>query len=830
MIFFKQVAMLAGDSAGFLSNITDLSVATTGTTTMLYVATAQGGGLSSYFLGANGAIGSGQHMAYSKSTMPMASTSLVEVDFPTKPAVLAIGTYDTKLQAYTLTTAGGLAGTTAGLLSAPTDLATASCATVSVTLGPVSYLYTAHSGESTVAGYSIVSNKLLAELPAVAGTGAPTGGSITTLGTVDVGSSHILLAGLTGSNTVVSYTIGATGALTYADHDGQTEGLALNAPSAIATAHVGGETYAIVGSAGNSALSVLHVAADGQLQATDQVTDDLNTRFGGVTQISTITAAGHDYILAAGADDGISLFTLLPGGRLFHLSTVADTTSSTLDNVSALTTHLHGSTIDVYAASATEAGLTQFAIDLSSMGSVLEGTASLTKVAGTALDDILIAHDGTDVMTGGAGADTFIFDIAGASHDGKLGTVADYTAGTDRLDLSDLPMLYDTRQLTITETTKGAEIHFGAYWIEVDAKTPGPLSADKFSNADILNLSHSQISFTDGTYEANTTPDTAAGLTLTGTKGADILTGDSGADILSGGLGNDRLDGLAGQDTLHGGDGADKLYGGDGNDLIYGGDSASDGNDTIDAGAGNDTADAGAGNDSVAGGLGDDLLSGGTGNDSIDGGAGNDTLAGGDGCDTLLGGDGNDSISGGTSSADLRDVIYGGAGNDTIDGGYGNDSISGDDGNDVIEGGFGADTLIGNAGNDTLSGSALSDLLCGGAGDDFLNGGFGTDRLNGGAGADRFFHLGVASHGSDWIQDYTAADGDVLVFGNAAAKASQFQVNYAETSGAGAAGTAEAFVVYKPTGQIIWALVDGAAQHHIELQITGSPVVHDLLA
>ena len=53
-------------------------------------------------------------------------------------------------------------------------------------------------------------------------------------------------------------------------------------------------------------------------------------------------------------------------------------------------------------------------------------------------------------------------------------------------------------------------------------------------------------------------------------------------------------------------------------------------------------------------------------------------------------------------------------------------------------------------------------------------------------------------------------------------------MNYAETPHAGVAGVAEAFVIYKPTGQIIWALVDGAAQQHIELQITGSATLHDL--
>jgi len=215
------------------------------------------------------------------------------------------------------------------------------------------------------------------------------------------------------------------------------------------------------------------------------------------------------------------------------------------------------------------------------------------------------------------------------------------------------------------------------------------------------------------------------------------------------------------------------------------------------------------------------------GNDRITGTDGADTIHGGDGGDTLIGGSGDDIIFGGATAADVRDVIFGGDGNDSIDGGYGNDEIRGDAGNDTLIGGFGSDTLIGGTGDDLLSGGPLGDMLSGGDGNDTLNGGFGHDRLNGGAGADWFYHLGIADHGSDWIQDYNAAEGDVLQFGNIQATRAQFQVNYTETQGAGQAGVDEAFIIYRPTGQIIWALVDGGAQDSINLRIGAD--VFDLL-
>ena len=224
---------------------------------------------------------------------------------------------------------------------------------------------------------------------------------------------------------------------------------------------------------------------------------------------------------------------------------------------------------------------------------------------------------------------------------------------------------------------------------------------------------------------------------------------------------------------------------------------------------------------------GDDLIVGTADDDRIDGMAGDDTIFGEGGSDTIIAGVGNDSISGGRSIDDLRDVVFAGAGDDFIDGGFGNDELRGDAGNDTISGNFGVDTIIGGAGDDELTGSAFSDLIFGGDGADFINGGFGFDRVNGGTGGDRFFHIGILDHGSDWIQDYSSAEGDVLLYG-AAASAADFQVNLANTEDAGSAAVDEGFVIYVPTGQILWALVDGAAQTSIIVTAGGSSF--DILA
>ncbi|MCV2888464.1 calcium-binding protein [Ruegeria aquimaris] len=513
----------------------------------------------------------------------------------------------------------------------------------------------------------------------------------------------------------------------------------------------------------------------------------------------------------------------------------------------------------------------------------LSGDEENDLLEGGAGDDTLIGGQGVDVLEGGEGDDVAVFS-------GEWGDYEFYLTDDPRFagSIPDLPEGITLSGPAVVVKARDTALGDDQWDFLVD------IEQMQFSNRsgsvfDILLDAGAYNRTIRGTVADDTIAGGVGHDDINGDSGSDIifggpgndtLDGDFGNDALNGGLGNDDLDGGFGDDTLDGGPGDDALFsggsegagdllrGGDGNDVlsswwgsstleggtgddtIQGGSDANlgfgedgddqlsghEGNDTLDGGEGADEVNGDDGNDSLLGQGGDDTLNGGRGEDSLFGGAGNDALFGGTGRDELHGGDGNDLIRGawreGDPEDDLADTVYAGAGNDTIDGGHGNDLIYGMDGDDVIAGGFGADQLIGQGGNDVITGSAFSDLIFGNAGDDFLNGGFGHDRINGGTGADKFFHLGVAGHGSDWVQDYNSAEGDVLVFGNASATRGDFQVNLAHTANAegeraGDDAVQEAFVIYRPTGQIMWALVDGGGQSSINLQIGAD--VFDLL-
>jgi hypothetical protein len=61
----------------------------------------------------------------------------------------------------------------------------------------------------------------------------------------------------------------------------------------------------------------------GALLPVDHVIDTLATRFGDLLALEVVTVDGRTYVVAAGGDDGITLFTLLPDGRLHLLDVMA---------------------------------------------------------------------------------------------------------------------------------------------------------------------------------------------------------------------------------------------------------------------------------------------------------------------------------------------------------------------------------------------------------------------------------------------------------------------------------------------------------------------------
>ncbi|WP_371060850.1 hypothetical protein [Rhodosalinus sp. 5P4] len=767
-----HVASLGGSTASVFGGILDLAWLSVGGRDVLYMLSRPDGvWLTAYAAGPDGALGELGRADIPGLPVPGLSARLAVAPAGDAPSVFV----------------SGLAAP--GLVSVALDASGAPMAAVAAVAGTES-LQAFLPGGSGIA-YAVDAGAEAIDLLRMGPDGAfeafgqvPAPGGIGALALADHAGARFLLAAASGEVSLASYAVAEDGSLRVADTLLAVDGPGIAAPSAVAAATVEDATYGIVAGAGSSSLSVLRLDANGGMTVADHLIDDLTTRFDHVGQLAVATTAQGVYVAAAGGDDGVSLFRLLPGGRLLHLATLEDAAGRALADVASLSLGVTVGGLHLVTASASEATIAWHRMELDPDGLTLRADPVGAPLAGGDGDDLLAGGSGDDRLSGGAGRDILMdgpgddtllggpgADVFVMAWDDAPDRIEDYDPAEDRIDLSAWPMFRDASQLSVTSVAGGSEIRFRAETLTVATRDGRAL--DDAAVAALTPTGGSRfLPAWFGPPPENPPPPEpdAPGISFTGTAADDMILGSEGDDTLDGAGGDDSIEGAGGND----------------------------------------------------------LLLGGTGNDTLRGQDGADTLKGGDGRDTLDGGAGDDRLVGGESEADLGDVIYGGAGDDSIDGGHGNDLLYGGEGGDTLAGGFGADTLVGNTGDDVLTGGAFSDLIFGGDGFDFINGGFGSDRLNGGAGADRFFHVGIQGHGSDWIQDFSDVEGDVLLYGGQGARSDHFQVNYANTAGAGDPAVDEAFVIYRPSGQILWALVDGGGLGSLELRIDGE--TFDLMA
>jgi Ca2+-binding RTX toxin-like protein len=449
----------------------------------------------------------------------------------------------------------------------------------------------------------------------------------------------------------------------------------------------------------------------------------------------------------------------------------------------------------------------------------LDGAGGANHLSGGAGNDTLVAAGGADLLSGDAGNDSLSGGDGGDTLQGGAGNdTLQGGAGADLLDGGG-----DSDRADYAGAPTGIRLDLGN-----PASNTGWAAGDTLTGIEILSGSAKDDTIL-GLSAAETLYGNAGNDSLSGMGGANVVYGGTGDDTLNGGNGAESLQGDAGNDRLLGNAGNDTLLGGDGNDTLLGGDGA----DLIDGGAGIDQVDysglsmaitldlispslngGGAAGDQVSGvevilGTGfDDVIRGAAVAETIYGGAGNDSVNG-MGGDNLLSGDAGD------------DTLQGGSGADQIFGGTGNDSLSSVAASDLVWGGAGADTIYGGDGDDTLFGQSEADRIYGGAGNDSLSGDGGSDTLTGGTGADRFFAPATPDSGADLITDYARAEGDVLIFAAPDISATDFSVTYKPLAGAGSA-TAEAYITYLPTGEVIWIVQDGAGMSGFAVQSSSS--------
>ncbi len=611
---------------------------------------------------------------------------------------------------------------------------------------------------------------------------SPSGFDNLLLAQAQIGSNLFILSVSSTSSTINSYAKDSLNGLVLRDTIGSQNGFGVAAPSAIEVVEFQGETYAIVAASGTSSISVLNISATGMIEARDQVVDDLNSRFAGISELEIVSAGTQVFVLASGQDDGVSLFTLLPGGRLVHLESREGTQDAPIDDLTSLTALYEDGILHLYTTSEAASAIDAWTVNVdpglvshapstggtltgSSQNDILVGSDSADHLNGSIGRDILYDGDGFDTLTGGAGEDIFIL-----SADGVRDRINGFEVGLDRIDLTSWGRIYSKSSLQFQELGNGIRITFGDERLDVISSAFTTITEDMLSDTDLLGLGHVDVGLW---VESEIWQGTEGDDVFNGNLAGDALSGLGGADILSGGGGNDTLNGGAGADTLNGGDGIDTAdYTGSlGSlrvDLMF-----ASVNTNIAAGdsyVSIENVIGSQGQDNLRGTLDDNLLQGMRNVDYLYGRRGEDTLMGGIGDDVLFGGVDGDVLDGGPNrdraqySESLTAVTV-----DLMTPSVNTGEATGDIFVDIedLAGSVFGDDLFGDAGVNRLFGREGADRLYGRAGDDYLNGGAHSDRLDGGAGNDvmrggTHSDTFVFNGGADVVEDFNLAHADKI--------------------------------------------------------------------
>lgn len=605
-----------------------------------------------------------------------------------------------------------------------------------------------------------------------------------------------------GQDTVSMFRQGSDGGMQHINDVGASEGFWVDRPGALTvTSAADGQLYLVVAGSGSDSLSTFSVSANGMVPV-DHLVDSLNTRFADASHVTSVTIGQQNFVLAAGSDSGVNLFTVLPGGRLQHIDAMPGSVETPLRGITSLDAMATPDGIRLWVSTEAAPYLAEFSVALPNIGITLGASATGSVLNGSVGDDVLTGASGVDQLNGGFG-DDILLDGASTDflrgdggrdtfvlvEDGARDVILDFQLGFDRIDLTDFSQTGGLGGMSIISRSWGAEFRIGADILEVRNAAGTSLRAEDFDANNLLTGNRIQTDpalypGSNGTPRPDPNPgliDNPSGIdpkslaptwvnepgfTLNraagdyvGSNNNDVIYSSGQNDRLFGGGGNDIIWAGGGNDRVNGEGGNDSIDGSHDNDLLLGG----AGFDTINGEDGDDTISGDTFADSLIGGNGNDMILGGDGFDQIFGNAGNDRIWAGSSADRIFGGDGNDWLSAGSNVGLSVDGVFGEAGNDTIFGNAGFDVLNGGDGDDLIDGGHQSDNLYGEDGNDTLLGDQGFDRLFGGRGDDMLYGGDsgdglfgqeGNDTLWGGEGGDRFF----GGQGNDLIDGGTGAD------------------------------------------------------------------------
>lgn len=424
-----------------VSNISDMELVVQGGRVLLYTATRAGGGVLALDVTVQMALVDQENVSPGAALPAEAVIERVTINGTAQ--LIVTGANQAGVQAYAIASDGALAAP----IQLPGSLSGALAAQSVMQVGSATYFYAARMGESTIHTYSVSANGAMTLVGSRVLDGAYGGVDISSLTPVTVGGNRFMVSLSLEADVVRAFPVAANGALGAPQMIGAPQGLGMADPSAVKIVEIAGATYLLVASANSSSVSVIGLASNGALSVADHVIDTLDTRFQGVQALATARVGDRVYVIAGGGDDGLTVMTLTPDGRLLPCGQILQQPGLALDKITAMVAQVIGGKIDLFV-TGEGTGITRLQIDPGSLTPIQTGGGEAT-LLGTTDADMIIGGDGAEILQGdagddilgdGAGSDT-IFGGVGAdlfvlAADGSHDRIADFQLGTDHIDIS----------------------------------------------------------------------------------------------------------------------------------------------------------------------------------------------------------------------------------------------------------------------------------------------------------------------------------------------------------------------------------------------------------
>ncbi len=490
-----NIANESDDATRQIEGASDMEIITVGANTYLVVSGAVDGGVTTYQMLNDGTLTPVADLLVSSSSGTVGVSDLTVVELSGVHYIVPSGNFDNNQAVYQIQNDGSF--TITDSYSDGGGTYQNWLLTESVTVDGNSYLFGARWSESGLFQFDFSGNDLINPFthPDVAGLFL---GDVTVIESAALHGRPFLFVASGLDAGLHSFEVMGNGDIVLRDTAFASEG-GISQASDLTAIDTGARKFVILASAGTDSLLVYRVSQGGRLQHVETLTDTADTRFETVSAVESFTYSDRHFVIAAGADDGFSVMEIDYRGRLKLLDTIVDNATTNLQDITDIAVREVGGQVYVYFSSGVESGVSVFALDLpngenlirgSSEDDVLDGTAADDTIFGHGKADTLRGHDGNDRLIdglgpdnlwGGQGADIFEF-----VPDHRVDHIRDYEHGTDLIDLSGYPLLFNIADLDISSTSDGALIDVNGDLLRVHTDDAQPLNPMDFSQEDFI--------------------------------------------------------------------------------------------------------------------------------------------------------------------------------------------------------------------------------------------------------------------------------------------------------------------------------------------------------